>query len=488
MMLLDDELVRLRKEARSLRKQNATLRRSRDAHEKENSSLEKKIAIQRKKIKTLTQEKEELKKEVAELKSRLNHEVDKAKTYAGMIFKSNVRREPDATRPGRGGKQGHPGHGRVNPTHIDREINVCLTNCGHCNAPLKQTASFDKRIVEDIPMVKTFVTRYHIQRQWCAVCHKEMRAIPKDTIPGSRFGINTLVLILLLKYRLRTPLAKIAEILQTQYGLLITSQGIQELLHTAKTKFTKQYKDILTEVRNAPMKHADETGWRINGVNSWCWLFATPTAAFYTIEETRGKSVPERIFGHDPTGVLVRDDCPSYAALPMPQQSCWAHLLRVSHEAIERDGASSDVGALHKELKVLFDEINAIIDEPFRLRIRKRQYTQYLSKVDAIIRRTYCDPDTQAIQTRIRNQRENLLTAILYEHIPLTNNHAERMIRPMVIARKISGGSRSDKGAATHAVNMSIMQTLALQGKNFFAGIKELLSPENARYALGNSG
>jgi transposase len=355
-----------------------------------------------------------------------------------------------------------------------------------CGTKLNQTSSVDERTVEDIPHTQTVVTRYAIQRQWCATCHTEARAIPKDTIPGARFGINTLTLVLCLKYRLRTPLAKIAEILKTQYDLAITSQGIQELLHATKTRFTNQYNDILTEVRNAPMKHADETGWRINGVNSWCWLFATPTAAFYTIEETRGKDVPKRLLGHDPTGVLVRDDCPSYFSLPMPQQSCWAHLLRVSHDAAAHEKASEEMHGLHAELTQMFADLDTIVHESYRPRIRKRHHNAYTAKIDAIMTRCYTHDDVKAVQTRIANQRTNLITALLYEGVPLTNNHAERMIRPMVITRKISGGSQSDKGAATHAVNMSVMQTLALKGQSFLAGITEIIHAGNPRYALGN--
>jgi hypothetical protein len=482
-----EELGRLRQEARRLRQHTATVERAHKAQRERADGLEKKVVARDQRIKTLLKEKEDLRKEITELKSRLNLAVDKAKTYAGMIFKSNIRKEVDASRRGRGGVRNHHGNSRKTPARIDQELNVFLTNCNRCSAPLKQTASIDERIVEDIPETTTVVTRYCIQRQWCKVCRREVRAIPQGTIPGARFGINTLVLILCLKYRLRTPLEKIAELLKTQHDLAITNQGIQELLHTTKTKFTKQYSGILTGIRNAPMKHADETSWRINGINAWCWLFSTPTAALYTIEETRGKDVPKRLLGHDPTGVLVRDDCPSYAALPMPQQSCWAHLLRVSHEAAVKDGASVSMQALHQELKTIFDALLTVTLEPFKPQVRKRQYRLHLRKIDEIIARTYADDGAQAVQTRIANQRENLLTALLYEHVPLTNNHAERMIRPMVVTRKISGGSQSDRGAATHAVNMTIMQTLSLQGKSFLHGIREILTAGNPRYALGNS-
>ncbi|MBL8878429.1 MAG: transposase [Phycisphaerales bacterium] len=48
--------------------------------------------------------------------------------------------------------------------------------------------------------------------------------------------------------------------------------------------------------------------------------------------------------------------------------------------------------------------------------------------------------------------------------ISFENNHAERMIRPAVIFRKNSQSNRSDRGAATQAVLMSVYQTLKLRG------------------------
>ena len=110
----------------------------------------------------------------------------------------------------------------------------------------------------------------------------------------------------------------------------------------------------------------------------------------------------------------------------------------------------------------------------------------FLKKIRAIIARTYTLPDALAVQTRISNQDKNLVEALLHEGASLTNNHAERMIRPLVVTRRISGGSRSDDGAATHAVNMSIMQTLSLKGIEFIAGVQAIIHAGNPRYAAGN--
>lgn len=488
-MSTEEELIRLRKEARKLRQERSTLKNAWGKQKDLNKKLGKELSEKERRIKELSEKNNNLEKENAELKSRLGIEKDKAKTYAGMIFKSNVRRRGEEKQNDkRGAKKGHTGHGRTKPEHVDQEINVFLSHCYDCKSPLSRTASVDERIVLDIPQTLPIATKYLIERQWCTHCHKEVRGIPQNTLSGVRFGTNMIVTILFLKYRMRAPLKKIEELLMNQYKITITSTGIQELLHNVKTKFSNEYNDILEEIRNAPVKNADETGFRIDGLGGWCWLFATPKATFYTIEETRGKEVPTRIFGHDPTGLLVRDDCPSYAALPLPQQSCWAHLLRVTHDLAVHEHASTEIQTLHKELKVMFDGLNEIIQTPFVLVQRRKSYQKYTKNISDIISRKYESDDVKAIQIRITNQNTNLINALLHENAPLTNNHAERMIRPMVITRKISGGSRSDKGAATHAVNMSIMQTLALRGKDFFTGITEILHTGNPRYALGNGG
>jgi hypothetical protein len=120
---------------------------------------------------------------------------------------------------------------------------------------------------------------------------------------------------------------------------------------------------------------------------------------------------------------------------------------------------------LHGKLKVIYEILQEETDKPFDIGIRKSIYQDTLGKLIGIIDTQYQAADSLRIQTRIRNQGETLLTALLVPGVPLTNNLAEQLIRPMVIARKISGGSRSDEGAMTHAVNMSVFQTIKMRNQ-----------------------
>jgi|SRR3989339_93587 len=474
-MTYQERFLSLRLETRKLRQDCATYFRAWES--------------QKEKSERLARENGELKKENKDLKERLgdtleqlDREIEIKEKYRGMLFKSSKKENPvpkaGAEKKKRGGQIGHIGTSREKPTEIDQEKEVFLCACPHCQGKLTKSNSFYERTVEDIELYKkTIVTKYNIQRQWCPDCKKEVRGIPQGTIENSPFGINILLWIMIQKYRLRLPLESISASLEIQYGLKIREGTIQKILHTLKKKFGSKYAELINEVRKNKIKYADETGWRIQGQNAWCWMFSSPDSVVYTIEETRGKGVPQRMLGNSPPGVLIRDDYAAYKKLDLPQQSCWSHLLRNSREKAERENSSKEVRDLHATLKAIFSELSEIIPQKMFAKKRKEVHQIYKKKIQVIIDTKYIAKDVQEIQTRITNQNTNLITAILYPGVPLTNNEAERNIRKMVVTRKISGGSRSDNGAATHAVNMSIIQTLALKKETLVSELQKLLNP-----------
>ncbi len=480
-MSIEEELQKLRQEAKKLRQDNATVSNAWE-HQKNNN---KQLDNENRKLKgELDKAHKEIKKLNEILESIKNHKDALIKIIFKSKSKSTNKKESERNR---GGQLCHKGHGRKKPKQADKDIEVHLSHCPYCKAELNESNSSYDRVVEDIPEVeikKVIITRYTIQRQWCPHCQKEVHAEPENTLPGFRIGLNAIGLILFFKYNQRLPLAKISESLKYQYGLKIKEAGIQNILNQLKKRFQGEYEKIIEKVKKSKLKHADETGWRINGENGWCWLFKTSKDVCYVIEETRGKEIPLKVLGANPKGVLVRDDYAAYKKLDMEQQSCWSHLLRNSHDLAEKEIASREIIEFHKELKNIFDEISAIIKEPFLEMERKEYYIKYHAKIFDIIGREYKSQDAKKIQTRITNQGDNLLTAMLHEGVPLTNNSAERQIRQVAVARKISGGSRSIEGARTQAVNMSITQTLALQGKSIFKGFKSILQTSSHKFSL----
>lgn len=420
---------------------------------------------------------------------RLQKEIEEIKrqrdVYKRMLFKSSKRADiplasellaPTGVRKQKGGQIGHAGYGRATPQQIDSFKRIYTNTCPDCHTKLERSSTVKTHAVEDIPPVgrlKSTVTQYAIERQWCGTCQKEILTQPPEVIPGSRVGINLITYLMLLKYGAKVPLNVIVTLLLQTYNFHLSPGGIASILHKTKQWLGPEYERLKASIRASHIIHADETGWRVDGVNKWIWAFLSKDAVCYQVEESRGKGVPQEFFkDSNPHTVLVRDDYAAYQSIPCDQQSCWSHMLRKSHEAMAQPNVSTEMRTLHEELKMIYTTLDREVKRSQSLKSKRAEYMRLLCRVDCIIQQSYTADDAIRIQTRVRNQRTNLLTALLHTNVPLTNNYAERLIRPLVVTRKISGGSRSAQGAQTHMVNMSIMQSIKLKDQPLMPTLK----------------
>lgn len=475
MMTAQEELGKLRPELRYLRIRVQQLERVHILQKSKADKLEELLKERDRLIAELEKQRDFLTEDIEEMKRQRD-------VYRGMVYKPGKKKKSPSNSSEKkkktmGAPKGHKGYGKKKPENIDQQIHAQLTQCPGCHTELEGTKATVSHTITDLPhwaLMRPIVTQYHIERQWCQKCKKEVHATPKGVIPGSRFGSNLLTMVLVWKYRFRDPLNKIVEKLYAFYGLGLSEGTLVGMMQRAKEWLGDDYEKLIVEIRGASVKHADETGWRINGENAWAWVFLSKQSVYYTIEETRGKGVPEEKL-KGATGVLIRDDYGGYTKLPILQQSCWAHLLRKSHEAIEQESVSEEMQGLHKKLKTMYVLLMEDLAQPFDKQARKTWHQEYLTDIHKIINTIYTAKDARKIQTRIRHQEKNLITALLYPDVVLTNNDAERAIRPLVITRKISGGSRSTNGAKTHAVNMSIIETINKRHQPLLSTLQSLL-------------
>ncbi len=68
-----------------------------------------------------------------------------------------------------------------------------------------------------------------------------------------------------------------------------------------------------------------------------------------------------------------------------------------------------------------------------------------------------------------------MFTLLYCPSLGATNYHAEQAIRPMVVTRKVWGGNRTEKGAHTQSVLVSILQTCRQQLQPATAFLQQLL-------------
>src|SRR5207245_10217967 len=81
----------------------------------------------------------------------------------------------------------------------------------------------------------------------------------------------------------------------------------------------------------------------------------------------------------------------------------------------------------------------------------------------------------RVLVSRLIQFEAELFTFVEYPFVPSENNAAERSVRPRVIARKISGGTRSAQGSSTMAVLSSLFETWRLRAENCLEACRKML-------------
>jgi hypothetical protein len=213
--------------------------------------------------------------------------------------------------------------------------------------------------------------------------------------------------------------------------------------------------------RTAPVKHADETGWRNDGRSGYAWLFCTITLSIFLFKNTRSSSVPKGIFGSEGlTGVLVVDRYNGYNKAPLKIQYCYAHLLRDVEKLAKDFPDDEEVARFTGALIPLLAQAMHLASQKISDEEYYRQAHGLKEKIMAVSRSPAHHLGIRAVQDIFTTHENRLFHWAADRRVPADNNRAERDLRPTVIARKVSFGSSSDAGAETRSVLMSVLHTL----------------------------
>jgi hypothetical protein len=183
-------------------------------------------------------------------------------------------------------------------------------------------------------------------------------------------------------------------------------------------------------------------------------------------------------------------------------QRCWVHLLRDRHERKEQDPADADVQQWARDVKALYDQavayagpdpsLPAAKQEASR-RTQQRTLEQELWQVCAPYAHT--SSPLHPLCERVERFLAELFVFVAAPGVPAHNNLAERSVRPLVIARKISGGSRSPNGSQTRMALFSLFGSwpaeatpsilplpgYAFPAKSFRLTVNNIRKPRNLR-------
>lgn len=437
--------------------------------------LEDKVKHLEKENRELADEKEDLVRQLKEAQKKLQQQEDANKKLRAMLFEKQ-HGTPRTRRPHTPTLREAASYTRPKPPEITEHKELVLTQCPDCETPVNDSVSSRIRIIEDIVFnPKPQVTEWTLHRHWCRDCGKQVEGSIPGILPKTRIGPNTLTFIVIAKYRWNQPYAKIQDQLKTTFGLAISQGEIAHLIARAADLVGDKWQEIIQAVRSGQTVHCDETGWHINGQKVWAHTFATEYAVLYEISPTRGKRIAEnQLQGF--TGTRVTDCLPNYKNLSGSHQICWAHLTREAQENWRRVEDSKERRNLSRKLDTIYvalrDATNQELwDQTYADRVRRRCERQVLR----LTKQRWRDPASQRLVNRLVDFDQALFTCLTAPGIPPDNNHAERVLRKLVVQRKISGGNRSPTHAEYHAKLMSVVETLRLEEKDLLTNLQAVL-------------
>lgn len=437
---------------------------------------------------------------IAELEQTLRERDDKIaqlRVQHQKQFKANLRLKlpPERGRSRkRGAPRGHPPWRRREPDHVDQTVQVSAPQvCPRCQcANLSPHSETYEHIQEDIVLLpRTLVTRYVHRQCWCPECRRSVYQAGEGELPGCCIGPVTRAVAMHLRYDLQIPYRKVQHVLADLFGMPLVPASAMKFDRQATARGTPLYEELAAKLKSSDVAYADETSWRENGLGRYLWFAGNPQLAVYQVADRTSDSAIA-LLGADFDGALITDACASYNAVhARDRQTCWSHLARKAQEILQQIELTKP--PIHVPKAVAFcRRLKTFASRCCELgrRLRRKQLSP--SRARAMIpglqrqlRQFASQPveydAAETLRDRImRKDFDKLFTFLRVQGVEPTNNHAERSLRPMVIMRKISFGTRSPAGSQSHSVLLSLLDTARRQGKDRIAFLIALLTQPQA--------
>jgi transposase len=440
-------------------------------------------------IAQLRAENEGLRQRVAVLEQRIRDLEGRSGDQPPTYVKANrpKREGPKQPRKKRDAKHNH-GRRREPPT---QSVEHALDRCPECNYRLQGTSlDYVRQVIEVPPPQPVEVTDHRVIKRYCPHCHRWQS--PKLDLSGQvlgqgRMGVRLGSLVACLRTSSRLPVRTIQSYLGTFHQLTVSVGEVVYLLDQVREATNSAVAELKGEVQRSRVLHADETGWRQDGQNGYIWAFATPGEQgirYYEFDPSRSHEVVQRVLDDRFHGHLVSDFYAGYNAYGCRKQRCWTHFLRDLHELKVKHADNLAVVRWGEAVRALYDEAQewlGNVPNPGREQ-REAKYMSLVLRAHGLgmaHSREQGHP-CWALAKRILRHEDELFQFVLVEGLAATNNLAERSIRPLVVVRKISGGSRGPNGTKTRMALASLFGTWTARGLNPFAECLKLLKQQSA--------
>jgi transposase len=376
----------------------------------------------------------------------------------------------------RGGQPNHSPHLKqlLPPERVTRTVHHLPEKCSTCHAHLPREAGPNdpepKRFQTiEIPPILVDVTEHQAHSRTCPCGTVNHATIPAD-IRAHSIGPRLTAVLSYLTGNLGLSKRNVEELAADLFGAPIALGTIANLEQEVSAALVSAHEEALEEVRQAEVKFADETSWKLWGKLCWLWAASTVNVAVFVVHAKRSAVGLAALLGNDIYGILHSDRWNVYLQVPPERrQLCWAHLKRDFQKIVDYGGPSISVGRQGlRIIKKLFAAWHAFQDGKLTRPKLKANLEPLQDRLNKILVEGGLGEDA-----RVSKFCENLLslepalwTFVSTEGVEPTNNHMERLLRRAVLWRKRSFGCNSKSGCRFVERILTVVQTSRLHKKN----------------------
>jgi transposase len=386
---------------------------------------------------------------------------------------------PGQDRRPRGGQPGHPAHQRE-PFPPERlastPTDYLLDACPSCGGHLLVTDDEPPIVVQqvDIAAVPLEIHEHRSHPGWCPHCTQFCYApLPLPIARGGLAGPRLTTVIAYLKGVCHASYSTIRLFVRDVIGVTISRGQLAKIIAKVSRALEQPYEELLQSLPDQERLNVDETGHKQNGQPQWIWCFRAGLYTLFKIDPTRSGDVLIEVLGAEFNGVLGCDYFSAYRRYHREcgvlLQFCLAHLIRdvkfLTTLPDPRDRAYGErlIGGLRRLFGVIHRRAEFSAAE-FQRRLEA-------ARAEVLSLGTQDVPATRAsgnLAKRWAEHGESYFRFITTPGVEPTNNLAEQAIRFVVIDRRITQGTRSDRGNQWCERIWTVVATCSQQGRSVF--------------------
>jgi transposase len=401
---------------------------------------------------------------------------------------------PSKTPTGRkpGGQPGHPPHlKRRLPTDlVTATVPYVPPTCEQCRTVLPAVAGPTDpeptwHQVVELPPVLVRVTEHQGHARTCPDCGHVTRAAIPAAVRAHTVGPRLTGVLGYLTGDQGLSKRGVEELVEHVFGVPIALGTVSNLERELAAALAAAHTQATDAVRDAPVKHVDETGWKQAGQKRRLWLAATKLVAVFVVHPYRNLSALKALLGREFKGILCSDRWVVYDDWPDPfaRQLCWAHLKRNWEALVERGGAAKRIGERFLAIqKPVFDPWHLFRGGGCTRAELADRMLPWVDEMEAVLAAGLrCrDGRTKRFCARLDREKLGLWTFVGMAGVDPTNNHGERVLRRAVLWRRRSFGCHSAGGCRFAERLLTVAATLRLQGRNVVAFLGESIAAHRA--------